>query len=78
MYKLTKSGVIKDGVLRIPNDPENRHWQEFEAWKGEGNTPTAADPEPIPEAPEPTVSDVIKAIDAKDKGNSAKWDALKR
>jgi len=78
IYKLKKDGVILNDLTHIPNNLDNRHWQEFEAWKGEGNTPEPADPEPKPEAPEPTVSDVIEAIDAKDKGNSAKWDALKR
>lgn len=46
-YKLEKSGVfnvVKN--LHIPEDPLNRHWVEYQAWLGAGNTP---DPEFTPE-----------------------------
>lgn len=46
MYKLTDTGVFKkDENLFIPNDPLNRHWQEYQKWLSEGNTP---DPKDIP------------------------------
>jgi hypothetical protein len=48
MYKLTNSDFIiftdADGTIWwIPNDPANRHWQQYQAW-------LAADPnnQPLP------------------------------
>jgi len=43
MFKLTQNGVLRlaDDV-HIPDDSENRDWQEYQVWLGEGNTP---DPE---------------------------------
>lgn len=49
-YKLLGGGVLQPtgGVLdterrmNIPNNPNNRHWQEYLGWLAEGNTP---DPE---------------------------------
>lgn len=40
MYRLLANGVerISDG-LRIPNDPSNRHWMEYQEWAQAGNTP---------------------------------------
>jgi hypothetical protein len=39
-YKLTESGVIEtESGMNIPADPANRHWQEYQVWLGEGNTP---------------------------------------
>jgi len=46
MYKLTKVDhlVFKiDEGLWIPNDPQNRHYQEYLKWVEEGNTPLPAD-----------------------------------
>lgn len=53
-YKLTDNGVldtIKNQI--IPADEFNRHWQEYQSWLKEGNTPAPADiPEPVlPEKP---------------------------
>jgi hypothetical protein len=78
MYKLTKSGVIKDGNLHIPNHVGNRHWDEYQKWlKIPNNTPEPTDPDPVPDVPEPTVSELIQAIDLKDKGDTTKWDEIK-
>ena len=30
-------------VLSIPNDPNNRHWKEYQLWLAEPNTPLAFD-----------------------------------
>jgi sulfur relay (sulfurtransferase) DsrF/TusC family protein len=40
MYKLVQNGVIKlpDNIF-IPNDPANRHYQEYQEWLKKGNTP---------------------------------------
>ena len=38
LYK--EDGVVK---LAIPKDEVNRHYQEYLAWKAEGNEPEAAD-----------------------------------
>jgi hypothetical protein len=39
-YKLSENGVY-DNVNNyyIPANPSNRHWQEYQAWLAEGNTP---------------------------------------
>lgn len=39
-YKLTESGVkdTETGMF-IPEAPGNRHWQEYQSWLAEGNTP---------------------------------------
>ena len=82
MYKLTNYNTVllieENRTTTIPRNTDHRFWKEFQKWESEGGIPEPADPEPKSEAPEPTVSDVIEAIDAKDKGNSAKWHALKR
>lgn len=39
-YKLTESGVLDTETgTSIPNAPGNRHWQEYQEWLSEGNTP---------------------------------------
>lgn len=54
-YKLTKNGVQDtEHNLSIPEAPGNRHWQEYQAWLAEGNTPDDADP-----MPEPTATRII-------------------
>lgn len=42
-YKLAENGVIKDSVLFVPKDENNRHWQEYLAWLNAGNTPLPID-----------------------------------
>lgn len=43
MYKLIEGGVIHPDGSFIPNEPLNRHWQEYLAWLDEDNTPLPAD-----------------------------------
>jgi hypothetical protein len=38
---------------------------------------TLADPAPVPEAPPPTVYELIDALDAKNRGDTTKWDSIK-
>jgi len=40
-YTLCWHGTIVDNEdgLHIPNDPDNRHFQEYAAWKASGNWP---------------------------------------
>jgi hypothetical protein len=40
-YTLTWHGTIIDNEdgLHIPQDPDNRHFQEYLAWKAQGNWP---------------------------------------
>lgn len=49
MYQLTQDPkiILKiDGSVRlsIPNNPDNRHRQEYQAWLDAGNTPEPAEP----------------------------------
>jgi hypothetical protein len=46
-YKLIEGGVLKGGSF-IPDSADNRHWQEYQTWLAQGNTPDPAD-EPTPE-----------------------------
>ena len=48
-YKLLKQGVkrLADNA-RIPPDPCNMDWQEYQAWLAQGNTSQPADPDPTP------------------------------
>jgi hypothetical protein len=32
-------GVVSDQYEWIPNDPDNRHWIEYQEWLAEGNEP---------------------------------------
>jgi hypothetical protein len=42
-YKLLEDGVLHIPTGRsIPEDANNRHWQEYQAWLDEGNTPELA------------------------------------
>lgn len=52
MYKLQDNGVLRleDNAV-IPADPQNRHWQEYQVWLAEGNTPE-------PSGTEPTLEDL--------------------
>jgi len=39
-YKLQENGVFdQENNMFIPNDPANRHWQEYQKWLAEGNQP---------------------------------------
>ena len=62
-YKLMKFGVqrISDGAL-IPLDTDNMDWVRYQEWLAAGNTPQAADPEPAPLPPQPTLADVIVVL----------------
>lgn len=43
MYKLANGGVIHPNGFFIPEILTNRHWQEYQAWLAEPNTPLPAD-----------------------------------
>ena len=45
MYQLNKenTGVIKDGVMFVPFEPNNTDYQQYLKWLEEGNTPLPAD-----------------------------------
>lgn len=48
-YKLTRFDTVirlLDGA-NIPIDPDNRDYIEYLKWEAKGNTPEAADPEPV-------------------------------
>ena len=54
-------GYLINGVLAVPNDLANRHYQEVQAWIAEGNTPQVADPDPVAE---PSLLDIrLKALE---------------
>lgn len=48
-YKLLKVGVLRliDGAT-IPPTTDNLDWVEYQKWLAAGNTPTPADPDPVP------------------------------
>jgi hypothetical protein len=54
-YKLLDGGGIYHRPTKrsIPDDPANRHWQEYQRWLAAGNTPEPAEPEPTPTEPAP-------------------------
>ena len=59
-YKLTKSTTIErlsDGAW-IPPDPVNLDYQKYQDWLKKGNTPQAADPDPVVV---PSAKDTAKA-----------------
>lgn len=50
MYKLFKDpmgnndvGVVLNGTIAIPFNPDNTDYQQYLAWVAEGNTPLPAD-----------------------------------
>ena len=49
IYKLLKQGVqrIADGACIPPSD-DNLDWLAYKKWLAAGNTPQAADPDPVP------------------------------
>jgi len=49
-YKLWGTGVQDTETgARIPNDPDNRHWQEYQEWLlGDGTSVNVVDPEFTP------------------------------
>lgn len=57
-YRLRSNGVkdTESGAL-IPNDLENRHWKEYQAWLAEGNTP-----DPIQVSVPPAEEELIQAF----------------
>ena len=42
-YKLIPMGVLLNGVSHVPESIGNRHWQAYQDWLSEGNTPDPAD-----------------------------------
>lgn len=38
-YKLTNNGAVTESGMSIPNDPGNRHWQEFQQLLADGYEP---------------------------------------
>ena len=72
-YKLTENGVLDTETgAHIPNAEGNRHWQEYQDWLAEGNTPDPADPPPPP----PTNEELIEAKLASDPVFTALIDAI--
>jgi hypothetical protein len=43
-YQIKTDGGVyhRPSGRHIPDDPRNRHWQEYQAWLDEGNTPELA------------------------------------
>ena len=48
-YTLTATDIVirDEDKLNIPNEPLNRHRQEYDAWLNEGNVPNPHTPEPL-------------------------------
>lgn len=47
--RLDGGGVLRvDDNTSIPNNNDNRDWQEYQEWLAESNTPLPADPPPAP------------------------------
>ena len=46
--KTTVQAVVRDDGATIPNDPDNRDWQTYQAWLAAGNVPLTPPPLPPP------------------------------
>jgi hypothetical protein len=65
MYKLLENGVLRlSDNASIPNDPGNRHWQEYQTWLAAGNTPDPAD--------EPTAEQAARDVEVQQAPLTAK------
>ena len=53
-YLLERDGTVsarvvaRDDGATIPNDPQNRNWQDYQAWLAAGNVPATPPPPPQP------------------------------
>lgn len=64
-YKLLSPGILlisSQGTLAIPEDPNNRHYQEFLEWVAAGNVPEPADPPPVP-SNDPSIDERLQAAE---------------
>ena len=79
MYRRTENGGVIDGNgVYHPPVVGNAGWDKFLVWVSNPmNVPIAATPDIQVEQPEPTVSEVIDALEAKDLGDTSKWDAVR-
>lgn len=68
-YKLTNSpSILREDGASIPADPANTDFAAYLQWLSEGNTPTPADPIPVPTYQElraaayPPITDYLDGI----------------